>query len=311
MVLGLSARKQHAAYLAHMLSASGTQVVFESVERKAEVERRLEQPGIDLLLVDAVSDRDIRILVELLGVSPHVPVIVVTDTANESFAIEAVRRGAQDYLNRDQLTTPNLLRTIRCAVERHRHVLALRDLSLTDPLTGLYNRRGFYALAEAQLRVARRNRRRCLLLCADMDGLKIINDRYGHTEGDRALVLAARALRTSFRDSDLLARFGGDEFVAFGYDARDASARILTRRIETKLKEISGAAGLAYPVTLSIGSVELAAGDDLDVASLVDRADQALYRRKKSRALEPGRWLVPAPLPGPFGMAPLRPLQAG
>ncbi|HEY0971402.1 MAG TPA: two-component regulator propeller domain-containing protein [Gemmatimonadales bacterium] len=99
----------------------------------------------------------------------------------------------------------------------------LRTMSLRDDLTGLYNRRGLLTLAEQQVRVASRDRRGFVLLFADLDGLKGINDTHGHAAGDRAITDAAALLRETFREADIIARLGGDEFVVLLPHAAGAS----------------------------------------------------------------------------------------
>ena len=145
-------------------------------------------------------------------------------------ATEAVRKGAQDYLIKGNVDGALLVRSIRYAVERKRAEEAIRALSLEDELTGLANRRGFFTLAEQQLKVARRTKTGLFLLFADVDGLKATNDRFGHAEGDRLIRDAARILRATFRDSDIVARIGGDEFVVLMIQTDDtAPAQFLAR----------------------------------------------------------------------------------
>jgi two-component system cell cycle response regulator len=109
----------------------------------------------------------------------------------------------------------------------------LGNLALTDELTGLYNRRGFMALAERQLKIGRRSGRGMLLFVMDVDRLKQINDSFGHFEGDRALKRTAEVLEETFRDSDVLARLGGDGFAVPAVEASGHSeATIKTRLFE-------------------------------------------------------------------------------
>ena len=166
------------------------------------------------------------------------------------------------------------------ALERQRRVAELRDLTLTDPLTGLHNRRGFRTLAEANLRLMRRTQRQSLLLFADVDHLKQINDGYGHTEGDHALRLCAAALVCSMRDSDVVARYGGDEFVALALDACDGAAFVLLPRLEATLADHARRSRLPYPLTMSVGTAECGrSGSRLDEA--LERADRVLYGEKR------------------------------
>ncbi len=129
-----------------------------------------------------------------------------------------------------------LQRTVLCAIKQSLLDRELRSLALTDDLTCLYNRRAFYALANQQLKVARRRGNSLLLFFADVDHLKNINDTYGHMEGDLALVRAADALEQTFRNSDILARLSGDEFAVVALEAssedRDAILLRLKHRIQ-------------------------------------------------------------------------------
>ncbi len=111
----------------------------------------------------------------------------------------------------------------------------IQALAISDPLTGLYNRRGFIALAEQQLKLADRTRRGALLFFADLDGMKWINDTLGHEEGDRALVDIATILKDTFRLSDIIARIGGDEFAVLVIDTTAVTPEILTARLKIKL----------------------------------------------------------------------------
>ncbi|MCX7766224.1 MAG: diguanylate cyclase, partial [Candidatus Sumerlaeia bacterium] len=113
----------------------------------------------------------------------------------------------------------------------------LRALSLNDALTGLYNRRGFFTLAEQQLKIAQRTRQGLLLMFADLDGLKWINDHLGHQEGDRALVTVAKILKECFRSSDIIARLGGDEFAVLAVASRKEGTATILERLQKKIAE--------------------------------------------------------------------------
>jgi PAS domain S-box-containing protein len=117
--------------------------------------------------------------------------------------------------------------------ERKRMERAMQTMSLTDELTGLYNRRGFMTLAEQQLKVAKRERVSVVLLFIDVDGMKAANDHLGHQEGDALLIAAARVLRKSFREADLVGRLGGDEFAVLSYarHGRKLSSDTLLNRL--------------------------------------------------------------------------------
>jgi diguanylate cyclase (GGDEF)-like protein len=148
--------------------------------------------------------------------------VVLADSEDEVLSIEALRLGMQDFLSNEHLDRRSLVRALRYSIERHKLQKNLQNLSLMGDLTGLYNRRGFLALAEQHLRMIQR-KGAALLVYLDLDDLKLINDSYGHLEGNRALIVAANVLRACFRQSDILARMGGDEFCVLMTDAGQVS----------------------------------------------------------------------------------------
>lgn len=168
-----------------------------------------------------------------------------------------------------------------CAV---RHVILereLRYLALTDDLTCLYNRRGFFAAASHQLRIARRNQQSMLLFFCDVNRLKDINDCFGHKEGDNALVKTADAIEAAFRDSDVLARLGGDEFSVLALEASPQNQEALLRRLHKQI-ERSNAGEHRYRLSLSVGVAKFDPKKDVALGDLMERADQAMYENKRS-----------------------------
>lgn len=166
----------------------------------------------------------------------------------------------------------------------------LRELSLTDELTGLRNRRGFITLAEQQLKLARErpDGSRLLLVYADMDGLKQINDRFGHEEGSRAIRAAAELFRRGFRDSDLVARLGGDEFTALAVYAAPDTGRLVVPRLQAGFDDYNTRSGLPYALSVSLG-VTTVGGDGCDgtIDELLAAADRRMYEQKRRKLTEP------------------------
>lgn len=165
-----------------------------------------------------------------------------------------------------------------------RHVIVereLRYLALTDDLTCLYNRRGFFAAATQQLKLARRNTQNMLLLFCDVDNLKKINDSYGHREGDLALVRTADALEQAFRESDVLARLGGDEFAILALEASSQSLRAILHRLEKSLKK-SNESESRYKLSLSVGVARFDPHEAVSLGSLMEQADRDMYDKKRS-----------------------------
>lgn len=164
----------------------------------------------------------------------------------------------------------------------------LRALSDRDELTGLLNRRGFRALADATLATGRRVGRIDALLYIDLDAFKPINDVYGHAAGDAALQAVGRVLATTVRQSDFVARLGGDEFAVYAAGlARTGEGALLVGRLQAALTAhnvAAAAAGRPWSVRMSVGLAEAQPGDTLDV--LLAQADAAAYAAKRAeRAL--------------------------
>ncbi len=162
----------------------------------------------------------------------------------------------------------------------------LRELSLLDELTGLFNRRGFFTLAEQEVKVANRMNKGVFLIFVDLDDLKGINDSFGHQQGDQALIAVARILKSTFRDLDILARVGGDEFVILALDGvSDQSEEILMERLSRSVTAHNNLKLLPFPVLLSTGVAFHAPGTPPSVDTLLTEADQKMYdqKRKKTR----------------------------
>ncbi len=159
----------------------------------------------------------------------------------------------------------------------------MRTMSLRDDLTGLYNRRGFFSLAEQQTRLSQRSGRNMLLFYCDLNAMKSINDTLGHQAGDRALTDVAAILSETFRESDIVARIGGDEFAVLAIESDDTSVGMLRMRLERNLIAFADNAGRPYDISLSIG---VATYDPLLSESLdqvLSRADDLMYRQKQAR----------------------------
>jgi len=183
---------------------------------------------------------------------------------------------------RNQQVGELLMRAVRCAAKQYMLQAELGNLALTDELTGLYNRRGFLALAERQLKLGRRSGRGMLLFVMDVDGLKHINDSFGHPEGDRALRRTAEALEQTFRDSDVVARLGGDEFGVLAIEASGQSEETIRARLLECLKS-NCAKESPYQISLSLGLARFDSGSGTSIGELMAKADQTMYEYKKRR----------------------------
>jgi len=168
-------------------------------------------------------------------------------------------------------------------IEEHQKVEAnVRHLSLTDQLTGLYNRRGFFLFADQQLKLDHQLQKSCCLLFVDIDGLKPINDTFGHEVGDRLIVDVAELLSQTYRDCDIISRWGGDEFVVFiSKCSNDTNA--ITARLQTNVDFFNQNRGRSYHLSMSIGVQKSVINEDVSLEKLVLQADELMYRQKHAK----------------------------
>ncbi|MGH9967776.1 MAG: diguanylate cyclase domain-containing protein [Pyrinomonadaceae bacterium] len=167
--------------------------------------------------------------------------------------------------------------------ERKRAEAAIQALSLVDELTGLYNRRGFLAFSEQHLTSIQRTNKNLMVVYADLDGLKQINDSYGHKEGDRALTKTAELLTETFRSSDVLGRLGGDEFTVFAAVEPDGGVESVLARLNEQFENYNALKTSPYRLSISIGLAIMNPDETESVEDLMARADQAMYENKRKR----------------------------
>lgn len=172
---------------------------------------------------------------------------------------------------------------IQDITERKRAEVAIHTLSLADELTGLYNRRGFLAFSKQHLNSLHRTNKGVVVVYADLDGLKIINDSFGHKEGDRALVKTAELLKETFRSADVLGRLGGDEFTALAAVEPDGGLPKLISRLEQKFENYNALKLVPYKLSISIGVARLDSDGTQSMEDLMAQADLAMYENKRRK----------------------------
>ena len=170
----------------------------------------------------------------------------------------------------------------------------LINLSLVDALTSLNNRRGFFHLANQQLKVARRTQNAALLIFADVDNMKWINDSLGHKAGDRALIETAGVLRRTFRESDIIGRIGGDEFAVLAIEAGPTGSRDILARLQYALDACNAQPNREFALSLSVGLVDCQPDDSISFDDIMAEADVRMYEHKRSKKpARPGAREVP------------------
>lgn len=220
---------------------------------------------------------------KIQNAAPQSPVVILTTLDQELTALKAVQKGAQDYLLKTQDENKLLLRVIRCAIERHRVKRELMQLSYTDELTGLHNRRGFSMLSDQQIKFAKRSKKGFLLILMDMDDFKQINDVHGHIQGDFAITQTAELLRKTFRQSDVIARIGGDEFAVLALEAGADNIAALTQRLETIFEQYNASKVSPFKLSVSAGAAYFEPSKTSSFEELFETADGRLYEHKRSK----------------------------
>ena len=242
---------------------------------------RLEEGGTDLVLLD-LSLPEAMGLDALLKVRERffeLPVIALVAQGDGALAAQALQSGAQDYLMKGRIEGGILARSIRHAMEVSRLRAALRSLSFIDGLTGLYNRRGFVTLADPYVKRAQRVKGNLLVVSAEVAGFDRITSVVGFEEGDHLLRAVSDILRRSFRDSDLLGRLEGGEFMALALDAPVEKFPIIAERMAHHVQEFNDRTIRRYRLILPLGFVPFNADLSPSIEDLMVQASDARHQR--------------------------------
>lgn len=213
-----------------------------------------------------------------------IPIIFVSAKVEMADIIEGFRRGGDDYITKP-FSLQELAARVNAAMRVKERQDRLKMMSITDELTGLYNRRYLNERLKEEVERARRYRYPISCLMIDIDRFKEINDTYGHQIGDKVLIEVGRLLRSTTRVVDIAARYGGEEFLIALPMTNLKGARTVAERIRGNVERTRFGGDLNLLLTVSIGCAELdpLKGDEMDPDLLVRRADQALYEAKRTR----------------------------
>jgi len=243
----------------------------------------LKEESIDLIITNLfLSDASGKeIVIQLSEELRSLPILLCGKKITDPLADASIHIGAQDFF--DLESTPNwlLARHIRYAIERQHLTDSLRALSFTDELTNIYNRRGFIALCEQQIDIAKRMKRGFFLYLMDVDYLKQINDSYGHQVGDQALQEIAHLIKSSFRRYDIVARIGGDEFAVLAVQAQESFGVEMKNKVLRHIEEHNKKEHKPYTLALSMGSAYYHPDEELTYEALFHKADKSLYLAKQ------------------------------
>lgn len=250
---------------------------------------REEKP--DLVLLDVIMPTmDGFKLTRMIkaDATSFVPVILLTALEDVESKRRAMAMGADDFLSKPvtplelQIRVSSLLRIKQLTDALQEANAKLAQLAVTDPLTGLQNRRSLYEHLDREFCRKKRYERPFSLLLLDIDHFKSVNDTHGHQMGDRVLRLVADVLRSQIRAADVAGRFGGEEFMILAPETGKDAAFALAERIRRTVQKASAAAGEGVPtVTISIGAGCTDGVQAATVEDLVRLTDEALYRAKR------------------------------
>lgn len=172
----------------------------------------------------------------------------------------------------------------KIAEEELNHALdKLQTLSLKDDLTGLYNRRGFFTISAERFKLANRERTKMFLLFMDLDGLKTINDTFGHHKGDRAIREIAGILERTFRQSDVKGRMGGDEFAVFPIGTDPEGMERAISRLKKNIEKFNLSRKNPFSLSVSMGVSHYDPEHPCTIDELLVRADKILYDEKRRK----------------------------
>jgi len=264
-----------------LLSQKGHQC--ETADNGRQALDNIMENKFDALITDIVMPEmdGITLTKEVSKRDQNLPVMVITGYTEEYSAEMAIASGAREFIKKPFSISEFLLRFDKM-MRDHEGEETLLALSLIDELTSLYNRRRFFVLTEQSLKLSIRTKKKLLLLFIDMDDLKWINDHHGHNEGDQALIDLANILKKTFRQSDIVARIGGDEFVVLSESTDESGQSALTRLYEN-IKDHNAKGARRYTLSVSVGATQFDPNDPLSIDQLLSKADALMYEQKRKK----------------------------
>src|SRR4030042_5775376 len=276
--------------IASLLSTKGHQCI--TARNGLEALDKITENKFNAVITDVVMPEmdGIALTKELSKHYQSLPVMIMTGHANEYSAESAIAAGAREFIKKPFSIDEFILRFGKM-MRDHKGEEAWLALSLIDELTGLYNRRRFFVLTEQYIKLSGRTKKRLLLLFIDMDDLKWINDHYGHNEGDQELINLANILKKTFRESDIIARIGGDEFVVLS-ESTDGNGKIVIPRLYENIRNYNAKVSQDYKLSISVGAAQFDPEYPVSIDELLSQADALMYAQKRKKRKQESRLRV-------------------
>jgi diguanylate cyclase (GGDEF)-like protein len=261
------------------------EITFIHIEQLSDFSHLVESSAPDIILLDLSLPEGggLELFLSVYKMAPAIPIIVVSETDDQKLAVQTALAGAQDYLVKKDIGSFLLSRSIRYAIGRQSHLKDEKAVSGIDELTGLYNRRGFLARADQQIKIADELGHSMLMVFTDVDGLKDINDTLGHHWGDLAIMEMAHVLREAFRETDILGRLSGDEFVALLTCENNINEEFLTKRFRETMEQHNNYQERHFKLSASMGIAHYEPRYPCSVGELMVSADTIMYQQKKPK----------------------------
>lgn len=271
--------------LKSLLSAEDYEVVGAENGRSAVELFKKEEPDLVVLDVGLPDIDGFEVLERIMKFQKdkYIPVIFLTATVDMGAKIKAFHGGAVDYLTKPFSTAELLVRIENFLRIKKQHDM-LKDESIHDKMTGVLNKVNFMKETDEELRRAFIYKKTAALIMADIDNFKHINDKYGHLAGDQVITELSSAIKRIIRPTDILGRFGGDEFVLLLPNTDAEGASFIAKRL---IEEI-GEKPVKYEkeelaLSVSLGIADTKGRDIRETGTLVKLADKALYKAKKQK----------------------------
>ncbi len=253
------------------------------VQQLDEALLELDNERYDIVMLDlSLPDKQgVDTITTVCERAPDIPVVVMTSIKDESMAIKALQKGAEEFLVKGEINSHALSRVLRYAIMRHKGRVELQSLSLVDDLTSLYNRRGFMLFAQQQLSIAIRTKRGMILFFIHIEGLNEITEKLGRQYEDLAKIETANILKEAFRESDIVARHSRDEFTAMAIESFDANNEIIITRLQDELERRNKQENRQYKLSLCIGKAYYDTEELCTISELIDRAKESIIEQQE------------------------------